>query len=102
VSDMINRGGLKVFPGAVEDVLLGAAGVREAAVVGVPDDRLGEVPWAFVVRTDDGPSEDALTTWCRERLTPYRVPVRIVFIEKLPRNDVGKVVKRDLAALADA
>jgi long-chain acyl-CoA synthetase len=102
VSDMINRGGLKVFPGAVEDVLLAAEGVREAAVVGVPDERLGEVPWAFVVRTDDGPSEDALTTWCRERLTPYRVPVRIVFIEKLPRNDVGKVVKRDLAALAEA
>jgi len=102
VSDMINRGGLKVFPGAVEDVLLAAEGVREAAVVGVPDERLGEVPWAFVVRTDDGPSEDALTTWCRERLTPYRVPVRIVFIEKLPRNEVGKVVKRDLAALADA
>jgi long-chain acyl-CoA synthetase len=102
VSDMINRGGLKVFPGTVEDVLLAADGVREAAVVGVADERLGEVPWAFVVRTDNGPSEDALTTWCRERLTPYRVPVRIVFIEKLPRNDVGKVVKRDLAALADA
>lgn len=40
-------------------------------------------------------------SWCRERLTPYRVPVRIVFVEQLPRNDVGKVVKRDLAALAD-
>jgi long-chain acyl-CoA synthetase len=102
VSDMINRGGLKVFPGTVEDVLLAAEGVREAAVVGVADDRLGEVPWAFVVRTDDGPSEDALTAWCRQRLTPYRVPVRIVFIDKLPRNDVGKVVKRDLASLADA
>ncbi len=46
VSDMINRGGLKVFPpGTVEDVLVAAAGVREAAVVGIPDDRLGEVPW---------------------------------------------------------
>ena len=53
VSDMINRGGLKVFPGTVEDVLLAADGVREAAVVGIPDERLGEVPWAFVVRTDD-------------------------------------------------
>jgi acyl-CoA synthetase (AMP-forming)/AMP-acid ligase II len=101
VSDMINRGGLKVFPGTVEDVLLAAPGVREAAVVGVADERLGEVPWAFVVRTDDGPGEDDLKRWCRERLTPYRVPVRIVFIEKLPRNDVGKVVKRDLAAIAE-
>lgn len=100
VSDMINRGGLKVFPGTVEDVLLAADGVREAAVVGVPDERLGEVPWAFVVRGDDSVSEDGLVSWCRERLTPYRVPVRIVFVEQLPRNSVGKVVKRDLAALA--
>lgn len=102
VSDMINRGGLKVFPGAVEDVLLAADGVREAAVVGVPDERLGEVPWAFVVRADDSLGEDELITWCRERLTPYRVPVRVVFVDRLPRNDVGKVVKRELAALADA
>lgn len=102
VSDMINRGGLKVFPGTVEDVLVAADGVREAAVVGVPDERLGEVPWAFVVRADESVSEDGLVAWCRERLTPYRVPVRIMFVEQLPRNDVGKVVKRELAAMADA
>lgn len=102
VSDMINRGGLKVFPGTVEDVLVAAAGVREAAVVGIPDDRLGEVPWAFVVRLSDGVREDDLIAWCRERLTPYRVPVRVVFVDQLPRNEVGKVVKRELAALADA
>ncbi|OBI92160.1 class I adenylate-forming enzyme family protein [Mycobacterium sp. 1245805.9] len=102
VSDMINRGGLKVFPGTVEDVLLAADGVREAAVVGIPDERLGEVPWAFVARSDGELSEDGLITWCRQRLTPYRVPVRVVFVERLPRNDVGKVVKRELAALAGA
>ena len=101
VSEMINRGGLKVFPGTVEDVLLAADGVREAAVVGVPDERLGEVPWAFVARSDHALTEDRLIAWCRERLTPYRVPVRVVFVDHLPRNDVGKVVKRELAALAD-
>ena len=100
MSDMINRGGLKVFPGTVEDVLLSADGVREAAVVGIADERLGEVPWAFVARSDDEVSEDALIAWCREHLTPYRVPARIVFVEQLPRNDVGKVVKRELAVLA--
>lgn len=99
VSDMINRGGLKVFPGTVEEVLLAADGVREAAVVGVPDERLGEVPWAFVARADETVSEGILLSWCRERLTPYRVPARIVFVDALPRNDVGKVVKRELAAL---
>lgn len=102
VSDMINRGGLKVFPGAVEDVLLAADGVLEAAVVAVPDERLGEVPWAFVARNDTGVTEDDLIAWCRERLTPYRVPVRIVFVEQLPRNDVGKVVKRELASMVTA
>ncbi|OAN36836.1 class I adenylate-forming enzyme family protein [Mycolicibacterium iranicum] len=102
VSDMINRGGLKVFPGTVEDVLMSADGVREAAVVGVPDERVGEVPWAFVARVDDTVTEQALTAWCREQLTPYRVPARIVFVDKLPRNDAGKVVKRELAALAGA
>ena len=101
VSDMINRGGLKVFPGTVEDVLMAADGVRDAAVVGIPDERLGEVPWAFVVRMDISVSEDHLVAWCREHLTPYRVPARIVFIDQLPRNDVGKVVKRELAAMAD-
>lgn len=102
VSDMINRGGLKVFPGTVEDVLLAADGVREAAVVGIPDERLGEVPWAYVARTDDSVTERALIAWCRERLTPYRVPARIVFVERLPRNDVGKVVKRELTADSSA
>ena len=102
VSDMINRGGLKVFPGTVEDVLLAADGVREAAVVGIPDERLGEVPWAFVSCHAHGLSEDDLIAWCRERLTPYRVPVRVVFVEELPRNDIGKVVRRKLAAMASA
>jgi long-chain acyl-CoA synthetase len=100
VSDMINRGGLKVFPGTVEDVLMAASGVREAAVVGVPDERLGELPWAFVVRSDEALTQADLVAWCRERLTPYRVPARVVFVDQLPRNDVGKVVKRELAALA--
>jgi long-chain acyl-CoA synthetase len=71
-------------------------------VVGVADERVGEVPWAFVVRTDAEVSEAELLAWCRERLTPYRVPVRVVFVKRLPRNDVGKVVKRELAALAVA
>lgn len=101
VSDMINRGGLKVFPGQVEDVLVASPGVRDAAVVGIADERLGEVPWAFVVRTDEALTDNELLAWCRERLTPYRVPVRVLFVDELPRNEVGKVVKRELAALAD-
>jgi acyl-CoA synthetase (AMP-forming)/AMP-acid ligase II len=97
LSDMVNRGGLKVFPAEVEEVLRLSPEVTDAAVVGVPDDRLGEVPWAFVV----GPaSADSLEALCRERLAPYKVPARFVTVEALPRNEVGKVLRTQLLAAA--
>jgi acyl-CoA synthetase (AMP-forming)/AMP-acid ligase II len=105
VSDMVNRGGLKVHPGEVEEVLRMAPAVADTAVVGVPDDRLGEVPWAFVVPTaGDDVEPDALAALCREHLAPYKIPVRFETVAELPRNDVGKVLKRVLAdrAVADA
>jgi long-chain acyl-CoA synthetase len=104
VSDMINRGGNKVFPAQVEEALLASPSVRDAAVVGVPDDRLGEVPWAFVVPAgvacEGAIEEAALDAWCRQSLTPYKVPVRFVPIDALPRNDAGKVLRRELVARA--
>ena len=104
VSDMINRGGLKVFPAEVAEVLLLSPAVADAAVVGVPDDRLGEVPWAFVVPVEGGsaPEDDALIALCREHLAPYKVPVRFVTVDELPRNDIGKVLSRDLVTRAVA
>jgi long-chain acyl-CoA synthetase len=98
-SDMINRGGLKVHPGEIEEVLRLAPGVADAAVVSVPDDRLGEVPVAFCVPADPTtglPPAPALDALCREHLTPYKVPVRFEPIDALPRNEAGKVVRRDL------
>jgi acyl-CoA synthetase (AMP-forming)/AMP-acid ligase II len=101
VSDMINRGGNKVFPAHVEEALLERPDVRDVAVVGVPDDRLGEVPVAFLVATTDGDlDEHELTDWCRAHLTPYKIPVRFITIDKLPRNETGKVVKAALVDLA--
>jgi acyl-CoA synthetase (AMP-forming)/AMP-acid ligase II len=103
VSDMINRGGLKVFPAEVEEVLRLSPLVADCAVVGVPDDRLGEVPWAFVVAAaadSAGPTLPALSLFARERLSPYKVPVRFVVIETLPRNEIGKVLTKDLVAAA--
>ena len=95
VSDVINRGGNKVFPDQVEEVLLLSPGVVEAAVVGVPDERLGEVPVAFIVG-DAGP--DQLEELCRKHLTPYKVPVAFRRVPELPRSEVGKVLRRRLAA----
>ena len=95
VGDVINRGGNKVFPGQVEEVLCLSPDVHEAAVVGVPDERLGEVPVAFVVGT--APQED-LQRLCREHLVAYKVPVAFHQIDALPRSEIGKVLRRDLIA----
>jgi long-chain acyl-CoA synthetase len=97
VSDMINRGGLKVYPAEVEEVLLTSPLVGDAAVVGVPDARLGEVPVAFVVpsaaASGVAPISDGLSDYCRGHLAPYKVPVRFEVVDALPRNEVGKVLK---------
>ena len=92
--DLINRGGNKVFPEQVEEVLCLAPNISEAAVVGVPDDRLGEVPVAFVV---GDASDEQLVALCREHLVPYKVPVAFVHVDSLPRTEVGKVIRRELA-----
>jgi long-chain acyl-CoA synthetase len=99
VGDVINRGGNKVFPGQVEEVLCLSPEVTEAAVVGVPDDRLGEVPVAFVVGSA---TPEALTLLCREHLVAYKVPVAFHPVDALPRSEVGKVLRRDLIAALPA
>ncbi len=100
VSDVINRGGLKVYPDEVAEVLRLSPAVADAAVVGVPDDRLGQVPWAFVVAGDASspPNDVELEAVAREHLAPYKVPVRFVVIDELPRNEAGKVRTADLLA----
>jgi long-chain acyl-CoA synthetase len=93
VSDLINRGGNKVFPEQVEEVLRLSPNVREAAVVGAPDERLGEVPVAYIVGSA---SDDELDQLCRDHLVPYRIPVAYHHIDALPRNEVGKLLRRVL------
>ncbi len=95
--DVINRGGNKVFPDQVEEVLRLAPGVAEAAVIGVPDDRLGEVPVAFVVASHDT-SDDELRELCRAHLAPYKTPVAFHRVDALPRSEIGKVLRRELRA----
>jgi acyl-CoA synthetase (AMP-forming)/AMP-acid ligase II len=93
MSDMVNRGGLKVFPAEVEEVLRLHPSVDDVAVAGVPDDRLGEVPWAFVVGDVD---EAALEAHVRDHLAPYKVPAGWTGVDELPRNEAGKVLLREL------
>jgi acyl-CoA synthetase (AMP-forming)/AMP-acid ligase II len=84
-----------VFPEQVEEVLRLSPAVRDVAVVGVPDDRLGEVPVAFLVG-DPQPAFE-LERLCREHLVPYKVPVSFHYVDELPRSEIGKVLRRELA-----
>lgn len=95
--DRIIRGGENLLPLEVEQVLGQHPGVREAAVVGRPDDRLGEVPWAFVVASSQAPDPAELRAFVRERLAGFKVPVGLTFVAELPRNASGKVLRRRLS-----
>ncbi|MGM7698958.1 class I adenylate-forming enzyme family protein [Microbacterium sp. A84] len=100
VSDMINRGGLKVFPAEVEEVLRRHPGVRDAAVAGVPDRRLGEVPHAWII-SESADITDRLADWCREHLVPYKIPAGFTRVDAFPRNEIGKVLRGQLIQASD-
>jgi acyl-CoA synthetase (AMP-forming)/AMP-acid ligase II len=98
--DKIIRGGENVFPLEVEQVLEGHPGVAEAAVVGVPDQRLGEIIRAYIVATDPAapPDPEQLRAYCRERLAGFKVPAQWMFAQTLPRNAVGKILRKELVS----
>jgi acyl-CoA synthetase (AMP-forming)/AMP-acid ligase II len=97
--EMIVSGGENVFPQEVEDCLARHEAVIEVAAIGVEDDRYGKRLRAFVVTGESPPSEDDLKDWVRQNLARYKVPREIVFLDELPRNATGKILKRDLAEL---
>ena len=97
LKDMILSGGENIAGSEVERVLYEHDGVLEVAVVGRPDDRWGEVPVAFVVlRPSATATSDELIEHCRLQLARFKVPKEIVFLDALPRNPSGKVLKREL------
>ncbi|MDA8047983.1 MAG: long-chain fatty acid--CoA ligase [Actinomycetota bacterium] len=100
LKDMIVSGGENIAGSEVERVLYEHDAVVEAAVVGRPDARWGEVPVAFVVtRPGSTTSAAELTDWCRDRLARFKVPKSVTFLDALPRNPSGKVLKRELRTL---
>ncbi len=99
--DMFIVGGFNAYPAEIERVLLTYEGIAQAAVVGAPDERLGEVGVAFVVaRPGARVITEELIAWSRERLANYKVPRRVVLVEALPMNATGKVLKFQLRTLA--
>ena len=97
-SDMIIRGGENVHPLEVEAVLVTHPGVLDVAVVGVPDERLGQVAAAYLVAADPGapPGPEELRAFARAQLSGFKVPAEWHFVAELPRNSAGKVVRRRL------
>jgi acyl-CoA synthetase (AMP-forming)/AMP-acid ligase II len=97
--EMIVSGGENVFPREVEDLLAEHERVAEAAVIGIDDEQFGQRLKAFVVLKDGGgsqPSEDDLKGYVKQNLARYKVPREVVFLDQLPRNATGKVMKREL------
>jgi len=94
--EMIIVGGYNVYPREVEEVLYSHPDVVEAAVIGVPDPDYGEMVRAFVVTKNPELTEEQLLAYCRERLAKYKVPGEIDFLEELPKNATGKILRRAL------
>jgi fatty-acyl-CoA synthase len=97
--EMIVSGGENVFPAEVEELLGAHESVQEAAAIGVEDERFGQRLKAFVVlRKGAELSEDDIKDYVKQNLANYKVPREVVFLDELPRNPTGKVLKRELAA----
>jgi long-chain acyl-CoA synthetase len=94
--DMIDVSGFNVYPNEVEEVLSGLAGVKECAVIGVPDEASGEVVKAFIVRSDPALDVATVREFCRRELADYKVPKFVEFCDDLPKSNIGKVLRREL------
>lgn len=96
--DLINVSGFNVYPNEIENVLSDHPAVNECAAIGVPDDDSGERVKVFVVAGEPGLDRAQVRSWCRERLTAYKVPRDVEFVDELPKTPVGKVLRRALRA----
>jgi acyl-CoA synthetase (AMP-forming)/AMP-acid ligase II len=100
IKDMYISGGFNVYPAEVEQTLARMDGVADVAVIGVPDDRMGEIGRAYVVRRDNvtgaGLTAETVIAFAREQLANYKTPRQVSFTDVLPRNASGKVLKNDL------
>jgi long-chain acyl-CoA synthetase len=99
--DLIISGGTNIYPREVEEVLLRHPDVREVAVVGMPDPEWGEAAVAVVVARTQAPGAAALDAFCLEHIARFKRPKRYVFVDELPKNATGKVLKRELRALLE-
>ena len=96
IKDMIISGGENVCPAEIENVLLLHPEVADAAVIGLDSARWGECPLAVVVRKSDSLTEESLLSHCNGKLARFKLPKGAVFVDEIPRNPSGKILKREL------
>lgn len=97
MKDMFINGGFNVYPAEIENIMASHPSIAQVSVVGVPDERLGEVAMAFILPVvGRAMSREEVVTWCRKRMANYKVPRHVEFVELLPTNASGKVLKYEL------
>jgi acyl-CoA synthetase (AMP-forming)/AMP-acid ligase II len=101
IKDMFIVGGFNCYPAEIENSLCSMPGVARAAVIGVPDERMGEVAMAFIVPSAQGQlNEELVVAWSKENMANYKVPRQVRVVDDLPMNAGGKVLKGELRELA--
>nr|WP_244271807.1 hypothetical protein [Pseudovibrio denitrificans] len=93
---MVLVSGFNVYPAEVEAVIAEIKGVVEVAVAGTSDDRTGEAVKAFVVRSSEDVTPEAVQEYCHKAMAAYKVPKHVEFLEELPKSTVGKILRREL------
>ncbi len=97
VKDMIVSGGENVYPAEVENVLMAHPGIADVAVIGVPHEKWGETAKAMVVKAPESDvTEDEIISYAKERLATFKCPTSVEWMDVLPRNPSGKILKKDL------
>ena len=95
--DFIKRGGEMISPEEIEQIIYGHKNISEVAVIGLPDEQWGEVVVAVIVLKDgDLVDKNVIFDFCKDKLSGYKRPEQIIFVDKLPRNSMGKILKKDL------
>jgi long-chain acyl-CoA synthetase len=97
--DMIVVAGYKVFPNEIEEVISQMPGVRECAVIGLPHRKLGEIVKAYIIKDKSELTEAQVIQYCKEQMTSYKRPRKIVFIDEMPKSNIGKILRRHLRDL---
>ncbi len=97
MKDMFITGGFNVYPAEIENLMSNHKAIAQVAVVGVPDERMGEVAMAYVIPVaGERLSKDDVVNWCRQEMANYKVPRHVSIVDSLPTNSSGKVLKFEL------